>query len=109
MQKIPITLAAAGMVLSKEILNADNPGSMPICGKGIKLTDSLIERLKQMGVQSVVVEGHPVSLEGEINLEQMLASLDRRFRRVEQDELMRTVKDIYRRHIMKTMGEQDGR
>ena len=91
MQKIPITLAAAGMVLALEIRNSDNPSSMPICGKGVKLTESLIERLKQMGVQSVGVEGHPVKIEGEATLEQMLAALDQRFKRLESDALMMKV------------------
>lgn len=109
MQKIPITLAAPGMVLAQEIKNADNPSSMPICGKGVKLTESLIDRLKQMGVQAVSVEGHPVKIEGETTVEQMLAALDTRFSRVADDALMMKVKDIYKKQILRSMGEPDGR
>ena len=109
MQKIPITLAAPEMVLAQEIRNSDNPSSMPICGKGVKLTESLIERLKQMGVQSVGVEGRPVKIEGEATLEQMLAALDQRFKRLESDALMMKVKELYRKQILRSMGETDGR
>ncbi len=109
MQKIPMAQAAAGMVLAQEIKNADDPSGMIICGKGIKLTDSLIARLAQMGVQSVSVEGHPVKVEGEPTLEQMLEALDRRFRRVEDDALMMKIKELYRRQICRSMGESDGR
>jgi len=109
MQKIPITQAAPGMVLAQEIKNSDDPSSMTICGKGIKLTESLIARLTQMGIQSLRVEGHPVKVEGEASLQEMLADLDKRFIRVEGDDLMKKVKEIYRRQIFRSMGENDGR
>jgi len=105
MQNIPITLAKAGMVVAKEIKTSDDPASMTICGKGIKLTDSLINRLEQMGIQSVTVEGHPVKMEGESSVEEMLAALDHRFRRVGDDPLMMKVKAIYQNHIRRSMGE----
>jgi hypothetical protein len=108
MQKIPIALAAPGMVLAREIMNTDNPSSMPICGKGVKLSESLIDRLQQMGVQSISVEGRPVIIEGEATAEQLLAALDQRFVRVEKDPLMMRVKELYRKQIQRTMGESDG-
>ncbi len=109
MQKIPITQAVPGMVLAQEIKNSDNPSGMTICGKGVKLTESLISRLTQMGVQSVSVEGHPVKVEGDATLEDMLAKLDKRFSRVEDDDLMKKVKEMYRKQIFRSMGETDGR
>jgi hypothetical protein len=109
MQTIPLSLAAAGMVLSKDVRSSDDPSSMTLCGKGVTLTDSLIDRLQQKGVQSVSVEGHPVHVEGEATLEQMLAALDLRFSRVEQDELMKKIKTLFRNHIVRSMGEPGGR
>ena len=105
MQNIPIKLAVAGMVLAKDITNPDDPTNMTICGKGIKLTESLISRLEQKGIQSVIVEGHPVIVEGEATLEQMLAALDLRFSRVTDDPLMMKIKEIYSRQIQRSMGE----
>jgi hypothetical protein len=109
MQKIPISLATAGMVLAKEIKNSDDPASMTICGKSVKLTESLIDRLRQMGIQSVTVEGHPVTVEGETSIDEMLAALDKRFCRVASDPLMMKVKELYRKHILRSMGESGGR
>ena len=103
MQNIPLSLAAPGMVLAKEIKADDNPASPPICGKGVSLTGPLISRLTQMGVQSVTVEGHPVKLEGEASLEEMLAVLDKRFAKVQADPLMMKLKEIYRSNLMRSM------
>ena len=105
MQTIPFTLAVPGMVLAKEIKNPDNADGPPMCGKGLALTAALIDRLQQKGVQSVTVEGHPVKIEGEKTVEEMLQALDKRFRKVERDPLMTKLKNIYRRQIIRSMGE----
>ena len=105
MQNIPISLASAGMVLAREIRSSNEPNSRLLCGKGVSLTDSLIKRLHQLGIESLTVEGHHAKLEGEATLEDMLHALDRRFRRVADDALMMRVKDIYRKRILRSMGE----
>lgn len=104
MQRIPIALAAAGMIVARPIPNADDPGGLALCGKGLTLTDSLIERLRDRGVQAITVEGHPVAMEGEASLEDELAALDHRFRRVESDPLMARVKGMYRNQIVRSHG-----
>jgi len=108
MQNIPIALAAPDMVVAREIKTSEDPSSMVLCGKGVKLTASLIERLSTMGIQSVSVEGHPVKMEGETSLEEMLASLDKRFSRVADDPLMMKIKELYRRNIIRSMGDERG-
>jgi hypothetical protein len=109
MQNIPLTLAAAGMVVAKEIKASDDPASMTLCGKGIQLTDSLIYRLGQMGIQSVNVEGHPVKMEGESSLEEMLAALEHRFRRAGDDPLMMLIKEVYKGQIRRSRGDTGGK
>ncbi len=109
MQKIPISLATNGMVLAKEIKSSDDPSSMTICGKGVRLTESLIDRLRQMGIQTMTVEGHPVAVAGDASLEEMLAALDKRFIRVANDPLMTKIKELYRKQIERSMGESGGR
>jgi len=109
MQNIPLTLAKAGMVVAKELKVSEDPASMTICGKGVKLTDSLINRLEQMGIQSVNVEGHPVKMEGESSVEEMLAALEQRFRRAGDDPLMLMIKDIYKKQIRRSMGGAGGK
>lgn len=105
MQNIPFSLATPEMVLGKEVKRPDKPDGPPICGRGVVLTDTLIERLKGMGIQSITVEGHPVSVEGEASLEEMLAALDNRFRRVEGDPLTMKLKAIYKKQIIRSMGD----
>jgi hypothetical protein len=109
MQNIPLAQAAPGMVLAKEIKSSDDPASMTVCGKGVTLTESMIERLRRMGVQSLTVEGHPVRVEGEATTEQLLAALEHRFSRVMNDPRMMKIKGMYRKQILRSMGENGGK
>lgn len=105
MQNIPITLAISGLILAKDVARTDNPSGPPVCGKGLTLTDSLIERLKNMGIQSITVEGHPIRMDGDNSLEEMLTALDRRFKKVEGDPLTMKLKMICKKQIIKSMGD----
>jgi hypothetical protein len=105
MQVIPIQLSADGMVVAKDICD----GSRVLCGKGVKLTEPLIHRLKKMGIESIAVEGHPVKLDGEESLDDMLEALEKRFRRVSGDPLMMKIKDLFCQRILRSMGEESGR
>jgi hypothetical protein len=109
MQKIPLLLAEPDMVLARDIYRDDNANGPPICGRGVALTDSLIERLKRMGVQTISVEGHPVRMDGDKNLEEILSALERRFKKAGNDPLTGRLKEIYRAHYMKSFGEYGGR
>ncbi len=109
MQRIPIMLALPGMVLAREICRQDGACGPPICGKGMTLTLSFIERLKKMGVQTITVEGNPVQVEGGRTPEDLLRDLDRRFRKVAADPLTGKLKEIYRELYTKASGEQSGR
>ena len=104
MQKIPLALAEADMVLARDIFRDENAGGPPICGKGITLTESLIERLKRMGVQTIAVEGHPVCMEGDKSPEEILLAFDRRFKKVENDPLTGKLKEIYAQYYVKSSG-----
>ena len=109
MQKIPIALALPGMILGQDIKSSEDPSAMTVCGKGVTLKESLIDRLRDMGIQTLTVEGHPVKMEGETSIEEMTAALDKRFSRVTNEPLMMKIKEIYRRHIQRSMGAADGR
>jgi hypothetical protein len=106
MQLIPIALAQPEMVLAREVVRPDNPSGPPICGRGMVLTASLIARLRQMGVKSLIVEGHPVVIEGEESLEVMLDALEHRFSKVAGDPLMDFLKVTFRSVISRSMGEE---
>ncbi len=105
MQKIPISKAAPGMVLATDIRSSGDAAGRVLCGKGVNLTESLIQRLRHMGIESIAVEGRPIKVEGEPSLEEMLQALDRRFIRVATDPLMIKVKEMYRKQIERSMGE----
>ena len=107
MQKIPLVLAEAEMVLARDVFREDNPGGPPICGRGLSLTESLIERLKRMGVQTVVVEGHPVQMNGDKSPEEQLEALEYRFKKVAEDPLTGKLKRIYRQYLVRTLGIEE--
>jgi len=105
MQRIPFSLAQPGMVLAKDVVRTENPNGPPICGKGVELTETLIERLRNMGIQSITVEGHPIWLEGDKTLDELLEDLDKRFRRVADDPLTGKLKEVYRNYLIRSQGE----
>jgi hypothetical protein len=105
MQRIPISLAKQGMVLAKDLVRPENPTGPAICGKGMELTESLLDRLRNMGIQSITVQGHPVWMEGDKTLDQLLQELDQRFCHVAQDQLAGILKEVYRKYLISSMGE----
>jgi hypothetical protein len=109
MQKIPLMLATADMVLARDVFRGDNPTGMPICGKGTVLTDSLLARFEHLDIQSVYVEGHPVWEDGDHSLDDVLQDLDKRFKKVADDPLTSKLYDVYRAYLTKSMGDDGGR
>ncbi|MHC1698145.1 MAG: hypothetical protein AB9919_08870 [Geobacteraceae bacterium] len=105
MQRIPISFARPGMLLAKDLVRPENPTGPAICGKGMELTDSLLERLRNMGIQSLTVQGNPVWMEGDKTLEELLQELNHRFSHVDQDPLTSCLKDVYRKYLISSMGE----
>ncbi len=97
MQKILTALAAEGMVLAREV---ETPEGRVLCGKGTALTQSLIQRLQQMEIPYVTVEGHPVAVEGEKSLREELQAIENRFSRVtDTPPLMYLKKKIMERTV----------
>jgi hypothetical protein len=109
MQKIPLMLAKAGMVLARDVFRGDSPTGMPVCGKDTVLTEALITRLDNMDVQSVSVQGHPVWEEGELSYEDLLRELDLRFEKTMQEPLNAILYDIHKAHLIKSMEGEGGR
>jgi len=54
MELVSITSARAGQLLAKEVTNAN--GAV-LCPRGLQLTESVIERLRNAGVETLLVEG----------------------------------------------------
>lgn len=107
MQKIPINLAQTGMVLAREVFQPGSTSTMAICGKGVVLTEGLIERMTRMDVKMLWVEGNTVRLPGETSLEEKLAHLDRRFKKIQDEPRMARIKEMFKRSFL--IREKDNR
>lgn len=93
MPKVPVDNLKAGMKLSRPVVN-DN--GMILLGEGTEITEAAIERLRNMNILSVSVEGGP---QPEKSKEEMLSELDMRFRKTEHEPHMGTLKRLLKEHI----------
>ncbi len=109
MQKIPLNLATAGMVLARDVFRNGNTASFPVCGKKTLLTEEIITRLNNMDIASIYVEGRPLWQEGDPSPEEMLSALEHRFKKVRQDPLMAKLHDIFADYYNRSMGGNSDR
>jgi len=85
MESISIAAARPGHILAKAVTNAT--GAV-LCPPGLRLTQATIERLRNAGVQSLIVEG---GKDAGRALDERLADLQRRFAGID-DPLMLQIK-----------------
>ncbi|HUU50618.1 MAG TPA: hypothetical protein VMW81_06645 [Nitrospinota bacterium] len=99
MQKIPLDMAKSGMKLAKDVLT-DN--GRVLCGQGTELTDSLLLRLDNLGIESITVEGFPVPMPGEEvkPLEVLIEELEERFKMVTSEPLLMEIKEILKKQLI---------
>ncbi|MBI3592575.1 MAG: hypothetical protein HY099_03730 [Nitrospirae bacterium] len=81
------------MKLSKPVVNESG---MIMLGEGTELTDALIERLNNMNVTSVYVEG---AAKAEKPKNEVLSGLDARFKKTENEPYMAVLKRLFKEHI----------
>ncbi|MCL4456881.1 MAG: hypothetical protein M1147_10350 [Nitrospirae bacterium] len=93
MPKVPANSLKPGMKLSKPVMN---DAGMILLGEGTELTNALIERLQNMNVSSVYVEGAAAPQKP---LEEILSELDARFKKTENEPNMGLLKKLFRDHI----------
>jgi len=93
MAKILVEQLKAGMKLSRPLLNASG---MVLIAEGTELTDARISKIENMGVESVYIDG---PLKPAQPKEELLASLDRRFAKVEGNPNMALIKKAVKEHI----------
>jgi len=73
-----------------------NKRGMILCSQGTELTEAVLDRLSDMEVKQITVEGHPVDTgASEKSLQQQIDELQARFSQVEGDPLMMKIKDIF--------------
>lgn len=98
MPRIPIDMITPGMRLAEPVTNKNG---LILINEGTELTETIIEKLKNMNLQSLRIKGES----GPSNTkEEMLAALDERFKRVKSKPLMITIKNIIKEHIEELYG-----
>jgi hypothetical protein len=93
MPKIPVAKLESGMKLAKPITAKSG---MVMLGEGTELSETWIERIRDMDIASVFVEGPPVQ---SLSKEDALSNLNARFARVEGKPYMNLIKQIVREQI----------
>jgi hypothetical protein len=93
MPKISVTKLESGMKLAKPV-TAKN--GMVMLGEGTELSATWIERIRDMDITSVFIEGPPIQT---VSKEEALASLNARFANVEGKPHMNLIKKIVAEHI----------
>ncbi|HOC59981.1 MAG TPA: hypothetical protein PKN70_08525 [Smithellaceae bacterium] len=93
MPKIPVSKLEPGMVLAKPILSKNG---MVMLGEGTALTEKWVERIQDMEIPSVFIDGPPVQT---VSREEALVNLEARFALVENKPLMILIKKLVQEHI----------
>jgi hypothetical protein len=92
MKRILIEQLEPGMKLARPLMRGD----MVLLGEGTELVSRHIEKIREMEVAHVFVEG---SSPPEISRAELLAQLDARFKHVDALPYMDLIKDVIRKHI----------
>ena len=71
-----------------------------ILPKGVKLTVAMLDSLRRRGVGHVSVEGQDPDAPPPKSTEELLADLDVRFRGLEANTVMMSIKSIVREHLL---------
>jgi hypothetical protein len=94
MQKIPLELAKADMVLAKAVTRENG---MVLVAAGTTLTESLISKLGNMGVEEVAVQGDALGMGdgcGAEALAKRQERLEHLFRNFKEDQYMQRIKGL---------------
>jgi len=81
------------MKLAKPVTNQSG---MVMIAEGTELTTTLIEKINDMEISGVYIQG---MTRPAISKEEMLTDLDRRFKNVENEQYMDVIKQDLREHI----------
>lgn len=93
MPRVPIDKIKPGMKLSRPIVNEMD---VVLIGEGVELTDTLIKRIRDMGISSVYIEGISKPKKSK---EEMLRELNERFKKTENEPHMYLLKKVLRETI----------
>ena len=92
MRSVSVDSLEPGMTLAKPL----SKGNMVILGEGTVLTRAWIDRIEDMGIEQIYVEGTSAQA---ISIEDALGRLDARFRNTISEPYMRDIKKSVETHI----------
>lgn len=93
MRKVSVDKLEPGMKLAKPVQAASG---MVLFGEGTELNETLIERIRDMNIVTVFVDGVAAQA---IPKEEMLAQLNTRFNNAENKPYMNVLKKVLKEHI----------
>ncbi|MBI4633259.1 MAG: hypothetical protein HY742_05160 [Deltaproteobacteria bacterium] len=93
MRKVSVDKLEPGMKLAKPVMAASG---IALLGEGTELNEKRIERIRDMNITAVVVEGVATQV---VPKEEMLNRLDARFKNVEDKPYMNMLKKAVKEHI----------
>lgn len=94
MSRVPVSKLVSGTVLLRPVVNRNG---LVLIAEGTELTDTLINKIRSMDVDSVHVCGSERVLPP---CDEVLADLDRRFSKIESEPFMSIIKNAVTGHIM---------
>jgi hypothetical protein len=101
MQRIPIKFASPGMILAKPALRSDG---MILAGEGFVLSDSVLEKLKDAGLSSLVVKGRPLpNLGAGMDLAKVRERIPHLFRKYQDDPFMNAMRNLLEHFVDKAI------
>jgi hypothetical protein len=99
-QRILLTQATAGMVLSRPVVL---PNKVVLCARGMALSDIMIVRLMSRGIKRIHVEGNQLPGQGQEAFEESMRKLHERFSRVRHVPLMVSLAQIVERATVRRL------
>lgn len=93
MPRISVEKLEPGMRLAKPVTNRSG---LVMLAEDTELTTALIEKINGLDIGGVYVQG---MTRPDVSKDEMLAGLDRRFKRVEHEPYMNMIKEAVREHI----------
>ncbi|MBS0150221.1 MAG: hypothetical protein JSR31_04725 [Nitrospira sp.] len=100
MKRVIVYELLPDMVLARPVTNANG---LPIVAAGTILNAALIERLQELGLPSVYIEGDALDSGGK-TLAELEAELDHRFRHVAHDPIQQLILRTIRTHLQAAHG-----
>ncbi len=92
MQRIALSKAKPGMTLAEPVTR---PDGLILVGPGLELTESIIDRIRSAGADTVTIEGYPLGEgEGQEDLRVLADGLSRAFRRYRKNAFMMTLHNM---------------